>query len=238
MNYKKIIPIIIICILTIIIIAFITSNSHEDIVDVNNTTNNEIKSDTNIIENIKNEINSTADTNMFQVETEYDGRPIIQIKPEIQYTTVLAGIIENKKPEESEIEEILKKAPTETGVWISEQSRENFLNLLSKNNINNFSIDDNGYLKIDKTSNDNNSKQLENMINSEYLYIIDMSGTCYMRDDVSGEIIEYPFEEMDPYQLIEPFSDENNIIFVMTTNSESLMTDEEMLDGLLAYAEK
>lgn len=238
MNYKKIIPIIIICILTIIIIAFITSNSHEDVVDVNNTTNNEIKSDTNIIENIKNEINSTADTNMFQVETEYDGRPIIQIKPEIQYTTVLAGIIENKKPEESEIEQILKKAPTETGVWISEQSRENFLNLLSKNNINNFSIDDNGYLKIDKTSNDNNSKQLENMINSEYLYIIDMSGTCYMRDDVSGEIIEYPFEEMDPYQLIEPFSDENNIIFVMTTNSESLMTDEEMLDGLLAYAEK
>lgn len=238
MNYKKIIPIIIICILTIIIIAFITSNSHEDVVDVNNTTNNEIKYDTNIIENIKNEINSTADTNMFQVETEYDGRPIIQIKPEVQYTTVLAGIIENKKPEESEIEEILKKAPTETGVWISEQSRENFLNLLSKNNINNFSIDDNGYLKIDKTSNDNNSKQLENMINSEYLYIVDMSGTCYMRDDVSGEIIEYPFEEMDPYQLIEPFSDENNIIFVMTTNSESLMTDEEMLDGLLAYAEK
>lgn len=238
MNYKKIIPIIIICILTIIIIAFITSNSHEDVVDVNNTTNNEIKYDTNIIENIKNEINSTADTNMFQVETEYDGRPIIQIKPEIQYTTVLAGIIENKKPEESEIEEILKKAPTETGVWISEQSRENFLNLLSKNNINNFSIDDNGYLKIDKTSNDNNSKQLENMINSEYLYIVDMSGTCYMRDDVSGEIIEYPFEEMDPYQLIEPFSDENNIIFVMTTNSENLMTDEEMLDGLLAYAEK
>lgn len=238
MNYKKIIPIIIICILIIIIIAFITSNSHEDVVDVNNTTNNEIKYDTNIIENIKNEINSTADTNMFQVETEYDGRPIIQIKPEIQYTTVLAGIIENKKPEESEIEEILKKAPTETGVWISEQSRENFLNLLSKNNINNFSIDDNGYLKIDKTSNDNSSKQLENMINSEYLYIIDMSGTCYMRDDVSGEIIEYPFEEMDPYQLIEPFSDENNIIFVMTTNSESLMSDEEMLDGLLAYAEK
>lgn len=238
MNYKKIIPIIIICILTIIIIAFITSNSHEDVVDVNNTTNNEIKYDTNIIENIKNEINSTADTNMFQVETEYDGRPIIQIKPEIQYTTVLAGIIENKKPEESEIEEILKKAPTEAGVWISEQSRENFLNLLSKNNINNFSIDDNGYLKIDKTSNDNNSKQLENMINSEYLYIVDMSGTCYMRDDVSGEIIEYPFEEMDPYQLIEPFSDENNIIFVMTTNSENLMTDEEMLDGLLAYAEK
>ena len=238
MNYKKIIPIIIICILTIIIIAFITSNSHEDVVDVNNTTNDEIKYDTNIIENIKNEINSTADTNMFQVETEYDGRPIIQIKPEIQYTTVLAGIIENKKPEESEIEEILKKAPTETGVWISEQSRENFLNLLSKNNINNFSIDDNGYLKIDKTSNDNNSKQLENMINSEYLYIVDMSGTCYMRDDVSGEIIEYPFEEMDPYQLIEPFSDENNIIFVMTTNSENLTTDEEMLDGLLAYAEK
>lgn len=238
MNYKKIIPIIIICILTIIIIAFITSNSHEDVVDVNNTTNDEIKYDTNIIENIKNEINSTADTNMFQVETEYDGRPIIKIKPEIQYTTVLAGIIENKKPEESEIEEILKKAPTETGVWISEQSRENFLNLLSKNNINNFSIDDNGYLKIDKTSNDNNSKQLENMINSEYLYIVDMSGTCYMRDDVSGEIIEYPFEEMDPYQLIEPFSDENNIIFVMTTNSENLMTDEEMLDGLLAYAEK
>lgn len=238
MNHKKVILIIVICILIILIIAFITSNSHEDVIDVNNNTTNNIKYDANIIETIKDEIGSDADTNIFQVEKEYDGRPIIQIKPKIQYTTVLAGIIENKKPKESEIEEIVKKAPTDTGVWIAKQARSKFLNLLSKNKINNFYIDDNGYLKADAKSTNSMSKQLEEMINSEYLYIIEISGKCYMRDDVSGEIIEYPFEEMDPYQLIEPFSDENNIILVMTTNSESLMTDEEILDGLLAFAEK
>ena len=230
MKYKKVLPIIIICLLIIFVIAFISSNSHEDKVDVNN--------DINKIESIKNEMNATADTDMFQVETEYDGREILQIKPKIQFDTVLAGILKKDMPKESEIDEILVDAPTGTGVWIPEQSKNLFLELLSNNGINNFYVDDNGYLKISNNSNNEMAKQIEEMINSDFLYIIDMSGKCYMRDDVSGEVVEYPFEDMDPYQLLEPFSNDNTVILVLTTNKKNLLSNDELLDGLLAYAEK
>ena len=230
MKYKKIISILIICILIILAIALISSNLHEDKVNITN--------DTDKIENIKNEINSTADTDLFQIETEYDGRETLQIKPKIQFDTVLAGILNNKKPKEDKIDNILTEAPTDTGVWISEQSREAFLELLSNNNINNYYIDENGYLKKNNDLNNKIANELNEMIDSEFLYIIDISGTCYMRDDVSGEVVEYPFEDMDPYQLIEPFSDENKLILVTTTNKRNLLTDSEILDGLLAYAEK
>ena len=230
MKIKKILPIIIICILIIFIIAFISSNSHEDKFYVNN--------DINKIESIKKEMNTTADTDILQVETEYDGREVLQIKPKIQFETVLAGILKNGMPKENEIDDILEDAPTGTGVWIPKQSKDLFLELLSNNEINNFHVDDNGYLKISNKSNNEYSKQIEEMINSDFLYIIDMSGKCYMRDDVSGEIVEYPFEDMDPYQLAEPFSDENSVILVLTTNKEKLLTNDELLDGLLAYAEK
>ena len=52
-----------------------------------------------------------------------------------------------------------------------------------------------GYIaKISETKN-NLAKQLESLINNGKTYVIDMTGTCYMRDDVTGEIVEYPFEK-------------------------------------------
>ena len=75
------------------------------------------------IESIKNEINSTADSNIYYVTEETDGRKILQIKPKVQFQVDLAGIMKNSKPEEKEIESLNKKAPNKTGIWISEQSR-------------------------------------------------------------------------------------------------------------------
>ena len=60
----------------------------EEIQKYENTNKNEI-------EEIKNEINATANSEIYYVEEEYDGRKILQIKPEVQYDIDLASILKN-----------------------------------------------------------------------------------------------------------------------------------------------
>ena len=55
------------------------------------------------IEKIKKDINSSADSKIYQVEEEKDGRRILQIKSEIKFDINIAGIIKSKKPGEDEI---------------------------------------------------------------------------------------------------------------------------------------
>lgn len=204
-----------------------------------NEENSDISNNVEIIENIQKDINSTANTDLFEVVTEYDGKNSIRIKPDIQFNTVLAGIIKKDIPNENEINELIKNAPTNTGIWINDNSREDFINLLESNNINSFEIDENGYLK--KKNNKDNElsnkvKIINQMVNSDELYIIDMSGKCYIRDDVSGEILEYPFEEMDPYQIAEPYYNDNVIILNITSNKNNYLSNEEILEGILSFA--
>lgn len=186
------------------------------------------------MENMKNEINSNADTNIYQVEEEPGGRKILQIKPEVQFSVDIAGIIKNGKPQEKEVEELITKSPTKNGVWISAQSRKDFANLLKQNEIENFEISEDGYLTIRGTSNEL-AKKLESMITSNKLYIINMTGIAYERDYISGEIVEYPFEDMDPYQIVEPYINDNTIILEITSNKNKKLTDKEILETIVQY---
>lgn len=188
------------------------------------------------MENMKKEINATGNTNIYQVEEEPGtGRKILQIKPSVQFEIDLAGIIKNAKPEENELKDLTSKAPTGNGVWISEQSREKFISLLKDNGIENFEITQEGYLK--KISDNENSlnKQLEEMINSNKLYIINITGVAFERDYISGEILEYPFEDMDPTQTIEPYRNENTLILEVTTNKKKELTNKEILQEIVQY---
>ena len=161
------------------------------------------------------EENTIVDPNMYQEEEEYDGRKIVQIKPDVQYETALAGILKNGKPKESEIKELLKNRPTKSGVWVSKQSRDKFLKFLEKNNITGYEFDEEGYLKEKQGKTNNN---ITNAINSNNLYILDIAGKSYDRDELTGKIIEYPFEEMEPDQATEIYSVKNSTIIVITTN--------------------
>ena len=237
MKKKIILLLIIICMVIVTLVIFnkinVTNKKKE------NEENSDISNNVEIIENIQKDINSTANTDLFEVVTEYDGKNSIRIKPDIQFNTVLAGIIKKDIPDENEINELIKNAPTNTGIWINDNSREDFINLLESNNINSFEIDENGYLK--KKNNKDNElsnkvKIINQMVNSDELYIIDMSGKCYIRDDVSGEILEYPFEEMDPYQLAEPYYNDNVIILNITSNKNNYLSNEEILEGILSFA--
>lgn len=187
------------------------------------------------LENMKKNINATGNTDIYQVEEEKDGRKILQIKRQVQFYVDLAGIIKKSKPEEKELESLIKEAPTDNGVWISSQSRNIFLNLLNKNGIDNFEIADSGYLKKSGGSKNNIANQLEKMINSNKLYILNITGVAYQRDYISGEIIEYPFEDMDPEQIIEPYRDGNKITLEINTNRKNKLTNKEILEAIVQY---
>lgn len=190
--------------------------------------------DQETIDEIKEEINATADTDMYQIQQEYDGRQILQIKPSIQFETVLAGILKHGQPAESEIQDLLKKMPTQKGVWITPQSRDTFLTLLKDNAISGYAINEEGYLyRIQQEMDKQEVKVLTQAIQSNQLYMIDISGFSYTRDDFSGEIVEYPFEKMDPYQVIDSYQEGNVTILEVTTNEKGILTKQEILQDIL-----
>lgn len=243
---------IIVIILIVALVIFFSKKDNEDVnnmilVSENNVTNENAEDNTSIvdqdtsnqnveeIENMKNEINATGNTDIYYVDEEYDGRKILQVKPDVQFDVDLAGIIKNTMPEENEISELVGKAPTDNGIWISEQSRESFSTLLKNNNINDFTISDDGYLQINNSENNDMANKLVNMINSNNLYIINITGIAYERDYISGEITEYPFEDMDPTQAVEPYQKDNKIILEVTTNKMKELTESEILDAITSY---
>ena len=120
--------------------ALVESKNNEENVNANFIDNSSSYqyTTTEEVEKIKKEINATANTDIYRIEERPGGRKILQIKPEIQFNVDLAGIIKNGEPEENELNEILKKIPNTTGIWISNQSRETFLGLLKNNGIRKF----------------------------------------------------------------------------------------------------
>lgn len=241
---KNILIVLLLVIVVVIAIVLIFNNKKEN--SDQNILQNEIQSDefvnrmvstdANEINAIKNEINATGETDIYQIEEEYDGRKIIQVKPDIQYQVALAGIIKNGIPAEDEINTILEQAPISSGMWISESSREKFIELLNSNNIVDFEITNEGYLKCNKQENlTEQEEKLKNMTESNKLYVIDMSEKTYQRDYITGEIIEYPFEDMDPYQVIEPYDTENAIILGVTANKENRLSNQEILNTIVVY---
>ena len=241
---KNILIVLLLVIVVVIAIVLIFNNKKEN--SDQNILQNEIQSDefvnrmvstdANEINAIKNEINATGETDIYQIEEEYDGRKIIQVKPDIQYQVALAGIIKNGIPAEDEINTILEQAPISSGMWISESSREKFIELLNSNNIVDFEITNEGYLKCNKQENlTEQEEKLKNMTESNKLYVIDMSEKTYQRDYITGEIIEYPFEDMDPYQIINPYQNDNKVILEITTNKAGKLDEYEILEAITNY---
>ncbi len=174
-----------------------------------------------------------ADENIYEIATEYDGREVVRVKPSIQYQVALAGMLKKDIPEFSEINDLLKQAPTHTGIWIEETAREKFLSILKNITNANYEINDEGFLVQNTTWNmnkyDNGIKQ---MLSDEILYVFAISSKTYIVDEVTGEIQEYPFEEMDPYTEYEYFASENKEMFVINTNSYDKVDQEEILKNI------
>lgn len=227
--------------LIIIVTIYFWINSKNKKISKNNVKNEEENNSTyisrnlNEINEIQKQINSTADSNIYQVEKEDNERKIIQVRPEEQFNVAIAGVIKNAIPNENEIEKLLEKIPEENGIWVSESSREQFEEILQNNNITEFKIDSDGYLKNIKLPQSNEAQKIEKIIESDNLYIINIKGKTYQRDYLTGTIEEYPFEDMDETQILEPYQKDNKVLLAITSNKNKKISDEEIFRAILEF---
>lgn len=184
------------------------------------------------VEELKEEMKLEASSDLYEVTEEYDGRKTLNIKADILYKVAFVGIVKNNKPTFEEIDTIFnEKYPEKNGIWISEQSRDRFLNLIKENTNSVYVINNDGYLKIqEKNENINDiDKKLENVINSNNTIIVDINSFDYDVDTVTGEIVEYPFEQLgDLMDVIK--NRDNDKIMVITTNKNKKYSAEEILN--------
>ncbi len=175
-----------------------------------------------------------ADENIYEIGKEYDGREVIIVKSNIKYKVALAGMIKTQKPEFSNLDETLEKAPKHTGIWIPEQSREKFLSILKGITNATYTINEDGFL-IQKENWILNEydKSISKMLTDEKLHIFDISSITYVVDEVTGEIQEYPFEEMDPNTEYEYFESDNKEMFIMSENKSGKVNQEDILKNIL-----
>ena len=245
---KKIVLGVVIAIIILIIVAFVVILSTNARNKTENEQNenwenpyteidkNEIQyQESASIDELKNETGLTADSNLYEVNTEYDGRKVLSIKANIQYKVAFAGIIKGQAPKIDEVDTILQENhPTENGVWIDKQSRSKFLELIKGNTKSEYEINEKGYLTIkNKNEQNENDKSLEKFINSGKHLVITISNMYYEVDSVTGEVVEYPFEQLDAYQTYSQVMSDDNIIFVITSNKNKKLTNQEILEDLL-----
>ena len=248
MNKKKIIIIVLIVILLVvagIIISNIFNKNEEEKNNNTNTANLEVPNveiDKNQVDydedatvnELKDFTGASGDSDLYEVASEYDGRKVLKIKDNKQYDVAMAGIIKQGKPEFSEIDSLKEKAPNKSGIWISESSRNNFLDLLEDQTNSRYKINEEGYLEIeDKSSQNDIDKKLEELISSDKQFAIDISGTDYTIDSVTGEIVENPFEQLDSYQAFDYVANDGSYIIVITTNKENALQKSEILNSII-----
>ena len=200
---------------------------------------NEIAYQENVsIPQLKEETGMQADDDLYEIQVEYDGKQILDIKPDIQYKTAFAGMIKQSKPEFSELDTLYEaEHPTQSGIWIEPHSRDRFLEMLKENMNCQYQISDDGYLQIKENSNPKQEDiQLQKMMKSDRsLYIIAVSGVYYEVDRVTGEIIDQPFEMMDPYQASKIVETENGMLIFLTKNERQKLTKREILEEVITF---
>ena len=145
------------------------------------------------------------------------------------YVTVNTMIYEN------ELDEIMEENhPQKAGIWIYEKDRKNFLDLLKNITKSEYEITSDVYLKIVDIKNTNeNDKKIQKIINGDKLFVIRISSICYIIDDITGEILDYNFEQIDEYQTYEYFKDEDKMIIFITQNKEKQLEEKEIIQSII-----
>ena len=242
---KKII--ICICIIVLLvalaIIGFFISktwNNQEksNINEIDEFKSNSIMYDENAnLQELKKEYKITGPDELYEIQTEYDGRKAVVIKPEINYKVAFAGLIKNDKPNFEQTDTIYNtNYPQENGIWIDKDNRNTIIEYLNNTELlnNEYLINENGFLQVNVTEKETEmDKVIEKEINSNQLTIISISGTCYMVDPVTGEIVRNPYEDLDNIQTYEYFENENDKIIFITENINKKLTNDEIFKSII-----
>lgn len=233
---KRIIYVLIIVILLITCLCIIINKKQ-----ISNNTLNE-QENIEKIEEVKEETGATGNTDIYEVqEDKTTNTEIVTVKANIKYKVAFAGMIKQSKPVFGEIDKIFEENyPKKNGIWIENNSRNKVLEEMNNSNMFNskYAINKDGYLVIEKENTLNeNDKKIKNIINGKKQYIFSISSLCYIVDDITGEILDYSFEDMDKYQTFEYFEDENKKIIFITENKSNQLKENEIIESLLNILE-
>ncbi len=194
------------------------------------------------LEELKKEYKIIGEDDLYCIETESDGRKVINVKPNINYKVAFCGMMNGEMPELKEIDKIYEtKAPTQNGIWINLADRKKIVNYLNNNSKlkAKYEVDQEGYLKITKTEDLSSADEvIRKIIEGNKQYILSISSKCYMVDVVTGEIVENRYNDLEEYQTYEYFEDENKMIIFISENLENKMTNDEIFDSLIELAKQ
>lgn len=241
MNKKILISTVCIIILIVVgVVVFFFTREQPVPIEKEQESNNEMKQSSTMydenanLEDLKQEYKMTGSDDLYEIQTEEDGRKVLNIKPDINYKVAFAGLIKSSIPDFPEIDTIYEtNYPTENGIWVEQNSREQIRELFNKFLSSEYEIVD-GYLKIkNENTPSENDKKLKEIINGDKQFILSISGVSYLVDTVSGNILDNPFEEFDKYQIYEYVECENNKIIFITENNKKALTDEEIFESVL-----
>ena len=182
------------------------------------------------------ETGKQGDSDLYEIQEGQDNIKIATIKSSIKYKVAFGGMIKNSVPKKEELDDIIEKDnPRYAGIWIKKESQTKFLEYISLLTKSEYEINENGYLKIKNKKNQNDyDKKIEKIIHGHQLYIIDISSICYIIDEISGEILDYDFEDMDEYQTYQYFEDGDKKIIFITENKNNQLTNKEIIESVIA----
>lgn len=187
------------------------------------------------LEELKEEYKFTGSNDIYEIETELDGRNVINVKSNMNFKVAFCGMIKKEKPTYEELDSIYdSNYPQRSGIWINKDSRERILNYLNTKLGYTYNINEEGYLEIKgKSAQSDVDMKMEKLINGEKQYILDISSVYYMIDAVTGEIVDNPYNDLEEYQTYDYCEDENKMIIFVSKNIDSKLNEDEIFESVL-----
>lgn len=208
LNIKKVFIVIAIIVVAVLIVVISIVKNHK-VIDIgykSNVNMNEIKTEKGIV---------GADE-LYEIVEENDGRKALETKKEYLYKVALIGLYTKERGIEfpnnaiSTIENINQNYESaknyliieDGGVIVPKKDQSKILDVINNNSNDDYYFDDNNHLKQTLSEDVNLSEfdqKLIEKINSNNTLILTYDRDYYWIDNVSGEIVNYPFCDLDPY---------------------------------------
>ena len=237
---KKTIKILVLILIVIVIgisIKYIKKVKNKNEID---KTYNEMKqnslmyNNTATVDDLKEEYGMSGNDDLYDVETEYDGRQVLKVKATENFKVAFTGLVKGTKNSIENSSEIFESEyPTENGIWIEKNSREKIEKYLNENMKSKYKINEKGYLTISEKKSSKEDNEIEKIINGNKQYIIGISGINYYIDALTGEAVDNPFEELDKYQTYAYCQDEDNMVIFITENKSKALQNSEIFESVL-----
>ena len=252
LNKKKVILVISAIFIFVTVLAFLINRKNEPKQISENTNqideqvskqyeemknNSTMYNENSTLEELKDEYKITGSEDIYEIETEEDGRKVINVKASVNYKVAFCGMIKNSKPTFGELDSIFQKnSPNRSGIWIKPKDNSKVLSYLNNNKFlkSKYEINEEGYLQITETKNQTEyDKFLQKIVNSDKQYLINISSIYYMIDKVTGEIVDNPYNLLDRYQTYDYCTDEDKTIIFVSENQENYLTDDEIFESII-----